>query len=846
MPATGFLSRVSESFRSLRRDRSRRRRRPVHPAAAVSSEALEGRRMLTAELHFGFTAIASDLSPTLRFFGSPDPDNAPFTILRYGSGSVHDICGLPDLHGYDNITFSFGSMDAGSPVEALTLSSFDNGLSDGLANQLYTPDGNDNPALTVFDDGVPVATGEVTLISLETTPGGVVTSPASAPSRFRLTSAVGADTTIFDTIMTASGGTGEFDVTFDAFNLTGPWAGVGDAEIFSSDGAIIGLDGAFTGDDFGDDMGSAGMWDRSGTLLGYHEHNFDDDWIAVELQADTQYTFDLSGPGGLPIEGIDDFSQETEIQIRDDSGDLIADWDNIPGTGHVSVTVTAETTGTYYILLRAGGCTTWEVVQRSEVAVTPDDPDLVIPWDRLAPIGENIEYPRQEDTFGVELTAGVKYTFETTPGTLYDTELLLVDPVTEQVLEENDDAPDAEFDEYHSRLTFTPETSGSYLLIVRGYGFDHPTVPQFSDPFRVGTFELVQTEEEAPAAEVPVLHAIPSPTQNMRPEISWDASANADSYEVYISDASAPTTALVRATVTGTTFTPDVDLPIGVKIVWVRAFNAAGTPSGWSSSESFRINTAAMLTPETFTLDSAQPTFTWNPLAGAVSYDIWVANVTTGQSSAAQATGITGTSWSPDTPLNFGTHRVWVRGVDNRGGKAAWSASEVVWGSPQSIAPVNPTFDATPEFSWEAIPGATSYDLYIWNGGGPIEMNGLTETSYTPMADLAPGTSRWWVRAHGAGGSTSWSGVSLFNVTGKPVITTPISGNLLQWTPVDGATSYVVYINEPGVRLAVNETVGSPSYDLSALTAGNYRVWVRALHSGGSGLWSNPVDFTIS
>jgi len=213
--------------------------------ATVVDVALESRALLAAAFGFDFTTIASNLSANQRFFGSPNPNDAPFTIIRYGFGEVTSITGLPATNAAINapgdLTFTFGSADVNNPVEVVTLSTFDDGVSDGLANQIYTPDGNDNPTFTLKKSGVSIATGQLLQISLQTTMTGVVTSPSSAPSRFQLTAAAGADTTIFDELMAATGGTGVVEFSLSAFNLTGPWVGVGDAEVFSSTGTSLNL-----------------------------------------------------------------------------------------------------------------------------------------------------------------------------------------------------------------------------------------------------------------------------------------------------------------------------------------------------------------------------------------------------------------------------------------------------------------------------------------------------------------------------------------------------------------------------------------------------------------------------
>lgn len=212
-----------------------RKRQRMRSAFAV--ESLEIRQLLTAAFGFEYGTIASDLSPTLRFFGSPNAGDAPFTIIRYGEGQVTSLneLGVGYLEAID-LTFEFGSSDPAAPVEAVTLAEFDNGLRDGIANQIYRPDANDQPKITVYNAGVAIAEGRVQEISLATTPDGEVTSPRST---FIIDRAVGSDTRIFDELVAASQGTKVIPFNLTAFDLAGSWAGIGDASIFESTGVSL-------------------------------------------------------------------------------------------------------------------------------------------------------------------------------------------------------------------------------------------------------------------------------------------------------------------------------------------------------------------------------------------------------------------------------------------------------------------------------------------------------------------------------------------------------------------------------------------------------------------------------
>ncbi|MFN9969607.1 MAG: hypothetical protein ACK58T_06905, partial [Phycisphaerae bacterium] len=198
---------------------------------------LESRALLTPAFSFNYTTIASDLSPTLRFFGSPNATDAPFTVIRYGEGRVTQLTELGT--GYltaSNLTFRFGSNNPSAPVTVATLSEFDDGLADGIANQIFVPDANDVPRVQVLNSGVPIAEGRVQQIALAIVSSGFVTSSRSV---FVVERPVGTDRRLFDELIAASAGTGEIPFSLTAFSLTGPWAGVGDAEVFTSTGTSL-------------------------------------------------------------------------------------------------------------------------------------------------------------------------------------------------------------------------------------------------------------------------------------------------------------------------------------------------------------------------------------------------------------------------------------------------------------------------------------------------------------------------------------------------------------------------------------------------------------------------------
>jgi len=134
--------------------------------------------------------------------------------------------------------------------------------------------------------------------------------------------------------------------------------------------------------------------------------------------------------------------------------------------------------------------------------------------------------------------------------------------------------------------------------------------------------------------------------------------------------------------------------------------------------------------------------------------------------------------------------------------------------------PSTTTFHRTPSFAWNPVPGAVKYQFQL-SMSSPARDNAVfynTNTLASPV--VAPPIRLPWigppyalyarVRATlSTGDVTAWSAFLGFNVT-PPAAATPLPSDpgLLRWTPVDGATSYQIWlIDVPGKDPGVGEMV---------------------------------------
>ncbi len=286
-----------------------------------------------------------------------------------------------------------------------------------------------------------------------------------------------------------------------------------------------------------------------------------------------------------------------------------------------------------------------------------------------------------------------------------------------------------------------------------------------------------------------------------------------------------------------------------------------------SANRSLIVNdrTSPTFRASTQTVATSLPTFTWSSISNAVSYQVFVNNITigAGQAQVVNVTGVTITSYTVTTELPIGNYSVWVRGFTATGQAGVWS-SPSVWNLRPTTTVLNSGRTETSDsfsIGWNPIPGAATYDVWVDRlTSSTLQYYRNTSVSGTSVSvsGFAVGQYGVWVRAkNSAGDLVAWSRRGTINVNYAPA-QIAVTGSLLSskptltWLPVNGAAQYQVWVSNilASTTAVIDDSSVQPtSLKLSSLTAGSYRAWVRGRDSNVNGgafyAWTNAFDFEI-
>jgi uncharacterized repeat protein (TIGR01451 family) len=316
--------------------------------------------------------------------------------------------------------------------------------------------------------------------------------------------------------------------------------------------------------------------------------------------------------------------------------------------------------------------------------------------------------------------------------------------------------------------------------------------------------------------------------------------------------------------------------PVGTTTVTVTATDASGN----RATTQFNVVVTGPPTPLTPFLDqpvpSTTPTFTWSAVSGATSYSVSVLDAQT-QQVVASAASLTGTSWTPSTPLVDGLAYQWqVTAYTPLNGALVASkpsnpvrffvnvTGALILTSPAPGATVT---TSTPTLQWTPNPGSFSFKLNLFDltAGTPvINTNGwtLVNPSYQLTVPLPSGHTYLWTVTGNDTNHTSATAeftVAVPGATGSlaaPTLSGP-SGLLstatptFQWSAVPGATGYGLYIfyaSTTATSWALPIQVSGTSYTPGkALDEGRAFLWYVTAYDGAGNVSPPPppLDFGV-
>jgi hypothetical protein len=253
-------------------------------------------------------------------------------------------------------------------------------------------------------------------------------------------------------------------------------------------------------------------------------------------------------------------------------------------------------------------------------------------------------------------------------------------------------------------------------------------------------------------------------------------------------------------------------------------------------------------------LSTTTPHLTWNSVGGADHYDVWIDDLTTGQSAVMRNREVTGTSWTAQGLMPGHDYRWWVGAVSNTGA-VSWSNSTTFDVSALTAPTLNaPHWTPIPTFSWTAVNMTSEYEIWLndlTTGGNMVVDQMVTANSWALNLPVTH-DYRLWVRAWDGGTVSPWSqSIDLFTA---PTLVGPSGSSALlptfTWNGAAGAAHYDIWVDDlttgQSAVIRNQDIVGTSWTPTTHLTAGDkYRWWVRAVTSANmDSAWSSPLDFS--
>jgi hypothetical protein len=355
-----------------------------------------------------------------------------------------------------------------------------------------------------------------------------------------------------------------------------------------------------------------------------------------------------------------------------------------------------------------------------------------------------------------------------------------------------------------------------------------------------------------------------------RPTFTWNAVSGATGYALQASTSSTFATYLVNVPVSGTSYTPVINLPGGIPLYWRVAATGANGPSVWSEVRNFIVTFMGSPVNNGYAATET-PTFTWAAVPGALEYQLQVDKSGTFVSLELDRGLLTAVS-TVSQPLDYGIH-YWRMRVRTAGGWRDWTPGwKFTLTPPNTTVPVlnipaNAALlaDNTPTLSWNMVLEDDRYEVQIDNlstfaSPEQTHLGEIGELSYTATT-LPDGVYYWRVRTSNyLGMAGPWSAYRSVTIDTTPPAAPALSlpanaANLIgtpafSWLTAATATKYQFeYATNSGFSegLYTSAELTTLSHTPPAMTPGIYFWHVRSKDAAGnwSTAWSSTRTVTI-
>jgi thermitase len=345
---------------------------------------------------------------------------------------------------------------------------------------------------------------------------------------------------------------------------------------------------------------------------------------------------------------------------------------------------------------------------------------------------------------------------------------------------------------YDTALAIWTGTKNNLQLIANGCNDDYNATPQSQvdvvlnagtayyievvgaseADFGSLTFASLFTAYPVPLAPT-LLQPAPSglSTNDTTPQFQWNTVANGAQYHIQIDNTANFSSPEAETTANVLTFTPVTPLAEGLYYWRVQGINSIGLIGAWSAVWQVTVDTTKpnppnLIAPADNPLPSTnnKPIFSWQPVAGAVRYQLLLDTHTPPLYSVQNAAL---TTYTPLNGLLIATYYWCVKAIDVAGNVSDCSPiRSLSFISPANVAPPRNYFTtSTPTLTWNSVSWASAYEIQIDNNADfssseydvvILSSNAHSHTVTTPLPDAF-----WFWRVRARQQDGTWGAWSL-------------------------------------------------------------------------------------